>query len=219
MGKVVTIDGPAGAGKSTVARRLADRLGWSFLDTGAMYRVVTLAALEAEADLENERVLVGIAETIRPRFEDNRVLIAERDVSAEIRDPRVTRAARYAAGNPGVREILVHWQRSAADFQNLVTEGRDQGTVVFPDAIVKFFLDATDEERATRRFRELIAKGHKIEFDEVLVDQRRRDLEDRSREIAPMKPADDALIIDSTGKSLAEVLDEMTGHIQPYLHS
>lgn len=219
MHKVVTIDGPAGAGKSTIARRLAQRLDWSFLDTGAMYRVVTLVGLEAEIDLENERHLIEVAESIRPRFEDNRVFVSDRDVTSEIREPRVTRAARFAANNQGVRELLVRWQRAAAEFQDLVTEGRDQGTIVFPNALVKFFLDATDEERATRRFRELTAKGHEIEFEEILADQRRRDLEDRTRAIAPLKPADDALLIDSTGKSLEDVLDEMTELIRPFLNS
>ncbi len=219
MRKVVTIDGPAGAGKSTVARRLADRLGWSFLDTGAMYRVVTLVALEAEIDLQDDRFLVEIAETLQPRFAGGRVFVGERDVSAEIREPRVTRSARYAANNPGVRERLVHWQRAAAEFADLVTEGRDQGTIVFPDALVKFFLDASDEERAMRRYRELIAKGHEIEYDEILADQRRRDQEDRTRTIAPMRPAEDARLIDSSGKSLDDVLEEMTQVILPHLDS
>jgi cytidylate kinase len=214
MGKVVTIDGPAGAGKSTVARELARRLDWSFLDTGAMYRLVTLAALEAGADLEDDRLLVEITDTIAPRFDQGRVFIGQREVTAEIRDPRVTRSARYAAGNAGVRERLVQWQRAAAELTDLVTEGRDQGTIVFPNAMVKFFLDATDEERALRRHRELTAKGHDIRYEDILAEQRKRDQEDRTRAIAPLKPAGDARLIDSTGRHLEDVLGEMIRIIQ-----
>jgi cytidylate kinase len=217
MGKVVTIDGPAGAGKSTAAKALAQRLGWSFLDTGAMYRVVTLVAIEAGVDLDDQEILARLTDEISPRFEDQRVLLGDRDVTADIRDPRVTRSARYAANAQNVRERLVQWQRAAAAARNVVTEGRDQGTIVFPDALAKFFLEASDDERALRRHRELTAKGHRIDFDEVLADQRRRDQEDRTREIAPMRPAEDAVLIDSTGKTLDEVLDEMLQRLNPYL--
>jgi cytidylate kinase len=206
MGLVVTIDGPAGAGKSTTARELASRLGWSVLDTGAMYRVVTLAALESGLDLTNPDELGSLARSIH-----------DRDVSTLIREPQISRASGHAANAPQVRAVLLNWQRKASEDQNIVTEGRDQGTIVFPDALVKFYLEATDVERAERRYRELIQKGHQIRMEQVLEDQRERDDRDTAREIAPMKPAEDSVRIESTGKSPDEVLEEMLSHIHKAL--
>ena len=203
MGLVVTIDGPAGAGKSTTARELASRLGWSVLDTGAMYRVVTLAALESGLDLTNPEELGSLARSIQVRLDGNSVWLGDRDVSTLIREPEISRASGHAANAPQVR----------AEDQNIVTEGRDQGTIVFPDALVKFYLEATDVERAERRYRELIQKGHQIRMEQVLEDQRERDDRDTAREIAPMKPAEDSVRIESTGKSPEEVLEEMLSHI------
>ena len=214
MGWVVTIDGPAGAGKSTTARELARRLGWSFLDTGAMYRVVTLAALEHGLQLHDPEALGHFTRSLQARFEGSHAWLGDRDVSHEIREPHISRESRHAANAPQVREILVSWQRQAALSQDVVTEGRDQGTIVFPDALAKFFLEASDEERARRRFRELTAKGEDVRLEQILADQQARDARDRARTIAPMLPADDAVHIESTGRTPEDVLAQMLAHVQ-----
>src|SRR5438445_3815550 len=159
MRLVVTIDGPAWAGKSTVARRLADRLGWRLLDTGAMYRAVTLAALRAGTDLASDSALTTLAARVAIRLPPGRVLLDGEDITAIVRGVEITRASRYLADSPGVRRQLVDWQREFAAEYDVVAEGRDQGTVVFPDAVRKFFLTASVEERARRRHAEYAAKG------------------------------------------------------------
>lgn len=207
--RVVTIDGPAGAGKSTVARLLADRLGWRFLDTGAMYRVVTLAALRRSVDLQNAEALGRLADVLEVEFPPGRTLLAGEDVSLAIRDAAVTEASRFAADSPGVRLRLVAWQRAFADRADTVTEGRDQGTIVFPDAHRKFFVTASEEERARRRCAELRARGASIDLETVLADQRARDARDATRAIAPMKPADDAQTVDTTGLTIEQVVERL----------
>lgn len=207
--RVVTIDGPAGAGKSTVARLLAERLGWRFLDTGAMYRVVTLAALRRSVDLQNAEALGRLADVLEVEFPPGRTLLAGEDVSLAIRDAAVTEASRFAADSPGVRLRLVAWQRAFADRADTVTEGRDQGTIVFPDAHRKFFVTASEEERARRRCAELRARGASIDLETVLADQRARDARDATRAIAPMKPADDAQTVDTTGLTIEQVVERL----------
>lgn len=209
MYRVVTIDGPAGAGKSTVARLLADRLGWRFLDTGAMYRVVTLAALRRSADFQDAEGLARLADDLEVDFPPGRTLLEGEDVSAAIRDVAVTEASRYVADCPGVRQRLVAWQRAFAERADTVTEGRDQGTIVFPDAHRKFFVTASEQERARRRHAELIARGASIELATVLSDQRQRDARDAARAIAPMKPADDAEVVDTTGLTIEAVVESL----------
>ena len=212
--RVVTIDGPAGAGKSTVARLLADRLGWRLLDTGAMYRAVTWAALRASVALESETELARLVDTITVTLPPGKVLLDGEDISAVIRDVEVTRATRFSADSPSVRRRLVAWQRSFAEAEGeVVTEGRDQGTIVFPDAFRKFFLTASDLERARRRHAEHVARGEAISHEEILRDLRERDTRDAERAIAPMKPANDARVIDSTGLDLSQIVALIEGII------
>lgn len=211
--RVVTIDGPSGAGKSTIARELARRLGWSMLDTGSMYRVVTWAALEQNVDLNDPEALGRLAASLNARFDEGRVWVGEDEVSAKIRDPEISRKSGFVSKSRPVREILAKWQKHEATKRHIVTEGRDQGTVIFPDAIVKFFLTATDDERASRRHRELIDKGHDISLNQVLADQRERDLRDEQNALAPMVPANDAKIIDSSKLTFEQVLELMLNEI------
>ncbi len=203
---IVTIDGPAGAGKSSAARGLARRLGFRFLDTGAMYRAVTLAARERGLDLADGEQLARLVSQIHVELTGERVLLDGRDVTDAIRKFEIAAATHYAADNPAVRAQLVVWQRAAADQDNVVSEGRDQGTVVFPHAACKIFLTADEEERARRRHRDLLARGENIPFDEVLANQRTRDHRDASRPVGALVKADDAIEVSTDGLSPDEVV-------------
>ncbi len=206
---IVTIDGPAAAGKSTAARALANRLGFDFLDTGAMYRAVTLAAIRRKVPLDDEKQLGKIANAVTITLCGGSVLLDGEDVTTAIRDPEVTRASRHVADSPAVRARMVTLQREACRDGNIVTEGRDQGTVVFPNASVKIFLTARPEIRASRRQQEQAARGQHIPLDQVLADQADRDRKDASRAIAPMVPASDAVILDTSNLSFDEVVSAL----------
>jgi cytidylate kinase len=206
---IVTIDGPAGAGKSSAARGLARRLGYRFLDTGAMYRAVTLAARQQQVELTDAEAMAELARGLRVELVSDRVLLNGEDVTAAIRKFDITTAIHHAADNPGVRAQLVLWQRAAAEGQNVVTEGRDQGTVVFPHAECKIFLVADERERARRRYDDLVARGESVTFDEVLANQQVRDERDASRAVGALRKAADAIEVSTDGLSPQEVVEKL----------
>ncbi len=216
---VITIDGPAASGKSTVARLLAKKIGVSFLDTGAMYRAVMLAAMRAGVDMSNETQLMDTLEQHRFRFKVEKgqmtVYIDDEDVTEQIRSPEVTSNVRYLASSGRMREKLVEMQRQfAKKKKKIVTEGRDQGTVAFPDANVKFFLTADPSERARRRQAELKATGCTESLEQTQKAIEERDKSDENREIGPLKPADDAIIIDTTDLNLQEVVQTVLDYTE-----
>lgn len=206
---IVTIDGPAGTGKSTVARALADRLGFEFLNTGAMYRAVAYACLRKQLPLNDEQAVADETRRLEISFANNRLLLGQVDVTEAIRQAEVTQTASIVAALPAVRKRLVELQRNIAKGVNLVTEGRDQGTVVFPHAECKFFLTASPEERARRRQRELEAKGERISLEELLEQQQLRDSRDETRACSPLQPAPNAIIIDTTEMTLPHVASHL----------
>ena len=211
---IVTIDGPAASGKSTVARLLAARLNAVFLDTGAMYRAATLAAMKAGVELSSQHQVLEIINSTQFDFTSShngmRVYIDGMDVTDEIRNPRVTANARYVAGSAQARKHLVAMQRNfAQNHGRIVTEGRDQGTVAFPDADVKFFLTADLCERAKRRQSELKTKGIEQTDEEISRSIENRDQSDEKRTVGPLKPADDAVIVDTTNLTLEQVVEKL----------
>jgi len=211
---VITIDGPAASGKSTVAQRLAKKLGASFLDTGSMYRAVTLAAMHAGVDMEDEEKLLEVMRKRDFRFSAEQdkmaVFINGVDVTEQIRQPQVTANAHYIAAKSSLRAELVRMQRQfAAEHKKIVTEGRDQGTVAFDDADIKFYLTADARERARRRQAELQAKGGVQSLEQIQENIEQRDKSDESRSVGPLKPARDAIVIDTTNLSLEQVVEKV----------
>ena len=211
---IITIDGPAGSGKSTVASRLAEVLGFQYLRTGLMYRAVALAGLRRGVDWNDPDALVRVAKEIRLTFDGPHIFLDGEDVSTEVETLRVTAVTKYSAGNPAIREILTAMQQEYAARTNCITEGRDQGTVVFPHAELKIYLDATPEERARRRFEQKKALGEPADYDEILAGIVQRDFEDSTREIAPLKPAPDAVHILSDGMTVEEVVEKIRAMVE-----
>jgi len=210
---IIAIDGPSGAGKSTVAKLLAKRLGYVVLDTGAMYRAVAFRAKQRGLCLEDEESLSQLASSLQVTFltinGELRVLCDGEDVTESIRSPEMSSLASDISKREGVRSALVRLQREMGRAGGVILEGRDIGTVVFPDADAKFYLDADAEERARRRYEELVQKGVKITFQETLEDVIRRDRSDMTRAISPLRKAKDAVVIDSTHLSVEEVVEKM----------
>ncbi len=206
---IVTIDGPAGAGKSSVAVKLAERLGFQFLDTGAMYRTVALAAIRYGCSWNDPSSLTNLTRRLNIELENQQVFLDGDEVTADIRTSEVTAAVRYVADVPNIREHLVELQRRAAKKHNIVTEGRDQGTIVFPNAQCKFFLTASPEVRARRRWEQLQARGENVELNDVLTQQNERDRQDCQRAVGKLIAADDALNIETDSLTADEVVDRM----------
>ncbi len=214
---IIAIDGPSGSGKSTLARLLSERLGYLYLDTGAMYRAAALGARKAGIDIDDNQALAKFCSELDICFmvEEGAVktLLKGEDVSEEIREPEMGMLASAISARPPVREKMVELQRRMGERGGVVLEGRDIGTVVFPRADLKFYLDASLAERAQRRGKELSEKGKKVELKEVMEEIKERDHKDRSRDLAPLKKADEAIVIDSTDKGIQEVLEEMLGYL------
>lgn len=221
VASVITVDGPSGAGKGTLCQALAEKLGWHLLDSGAIYRVLALAALHHRVDITSEDALVPLATHLDVRFiskdESVKVILEGEDVSREIRNETVARAASQVAAFPRVREALLRRQRNFKEAPGLIADGRDMGTVVFPEAPVKIFLDASAEERARRRMLQLQEKGDSVIFEHLLSEIKERDERDRNRAVAPLVPAADALVIDSTTMSIEAVIEKVLAYAKQTL--
>lgn len=215
--RIIAIDGPAAAGKSTIGKAIAERLGYRYLDTGALYRAVTWIALQRGVDVQSEAAVTALAESvdidiIPPTNDDGRqytVLVDGQDVTWALRQPEVDANVSMVSAYPGVRKALVVQQRRVAGRGEVVVVGRDIGTVVLPNADLKLYLDASVEERARRRYEERLARGETADYEAILRDMRRRDRLDSSRATAPLRPAQDAIIIDTGGLSVKQAIEKV----------
>ena len=208
---VITIDGPTASGKGTVAGRVAQILGFALLDSGALYRLTALAAIESGIHLGDEPGLVGIAAGLDIRFEGERILLSGREVSDAIRAEAIGIAASRIATLPGVRSVLVDLQHGFRRAPGLVADGRDMGTVIFPDASLKVFLTASVEARAARRYKQLIGKGFPANMHALLQDLRERDARDTERAVAPLKPAEGAHLLDTSEMTIEQAVEKVIG--------
>ncbi|SNR78334.1 (d)CMP kinase [Desulfurobacterium atlanticum] len=205
----ITIDGPAGAGKSTVAKILARKLGFLHLDSGAVYRAIGYGAKEAGVDVDDESAVSEFAKTVNVDIDNGRVFLNGKDITEKIRTPEGGVLASKVARFPEVREKVIEILREIAKDKKVITDGRDAGTNIFPDADVKIFLTASCEERAKRRYEELKKKGFNISYDEILKEITSRDNQDKNRKVAPLTVPEGAVVIDTTGKSVDEVVAEI----------
>lgn len=216
---IIAIDGPAGSGKSTVARRIAQLLNFSYIETGSMYRAVAWKAKQLGIDANDKDRVAEVATNLEIKFEpasDGQRLLADgEDLTGKLQNEIIGKLAAAVAANPAVRDVLVPKQQAMGRASDSVMDGRDIGTVVFPEAEKKFFLDADVKERARRRFEEIRDKHPGLTVDEVISQVQQRDHEDRTRAVSPLLQADDAVAVDTTGKSVDQVVEEMMRHIQP----
>src|SRR3989344_5674996 len=213
-GPVIAIDGPAGSGKSTVSRLLAEKLGLTYIDTGAMYRAVALKAREEDIDIEDEDKLKKLCSRINLHFKDNRIFVDNRDYSKEIRKASAGPLSSRVSAKKVVREAMVALQRSMAENGSVVMEGRDIGTVVFPDADIKFYLDASADVRGKRRYLELKDKDRSVSLEKVIEEVKARDNRDSTRDHSPLKRADDAIHIDTGNMKIEDVVKKMVEAIR-----
>ena len=211
---IVTIDGPAGAGKSSIAHQVASQLEFEFLDTGALYRTATLAAIRSGIELADQDALADFVSRLNIAWRDKAAWLDSEDVSELIRTPEVTESIRHLADVPAVRARLSELQRQIAKGRNIVTEGRDQGAEVFPHAECKVFLTASPKERAKRRMRQLADSGRYVTLEEVLTAQNQRDLEDRMRDVGRLRAADDAVVIKTDSMTPEQVMDEIVALVR-----
>ncbi len=210
---VIAVDGPSGSGKGTVCALIAARLGWHLLDSGALYRLLALAAGKHGIELTDEAQLRQLAAALDVQFSERRILLEGEDVSEAIRNEQVGAGASLVASLPAVREALLERQRAFRQAPGLVADGRDMGTVVFTEAPLKIFLTASAEERASRRYNQLKARGDDVSLASLLEEIRARDERDTQRSVAPLKPADDAIVLDSTELTIDEVVERILGEV------